>query len=53
MAAYDTVVIGGGHNGLTTAAYLARAYTLASLHSSPIGPRAPIDMHNTTSNITR
>ena len=25
MAAYDTVVIGGGHNGLTTAAYLARA----------------------------
>ena len=25
MAAYDTVIIGGGHNGLTTAAYLARA----------------------------
>jgi phytoene dehydrogenase-like protein len=23
--AYDTIVIGGGHNGLTTAAYLARA----------------------------
>ena len=25
MAVYDGVVIGGGHNGLTTAAYLARA----------------------------
>ena len=25
MTAYDTVIIGGGHNGLTTAAYLARA----------------------------
>ena len=24
-ANYDAVVIGGGHNGLTTAAYLARA----------------------------
>ncbi len=22
---YDAIVIGGGHNGLTTAAYLARA----------------------------
>jgi phytoene dehydrogenase-like protein len=25
MAKYDTIVIGGGHNGLVTAAYLARA----------------------------
>jgi phytoene dehydrogenase-like protein len=25
MAPYDTIVIGGGHNGLVTAAYLARA----------------------------
>lgn len=25
MTAYDTIIIGGGHNGLTTAAYLARA----------------------------
>jgi phytoene dehydrogenase-like protein len=25
MKAYDAIVIGGGHNGLTTAAYLARA----------------------------
>jgi phytoene dehydrogenase-like protein len=25
MARYDTIVIGGGHNGLVTAAYLARA----------------------------
>lgn len=25
MDSYDTIVIGGGHNGLTTAAYLARA----------------------------
>jgi phytoene dehydrogenase-like protein len=22
---YDAIIIGGGHNGLTTAAYLARA----------------------------
>jgi len=25
MAKYDTIIIGGGHNGLVTAAYLARA----------------------------
>ena len=25
MARYDVIVVGGGHNGLTTAAYLARA----------------------------
>ena len=25
MAAHDAIVIGGGHNGLVTAAYLARA----------------------------
>ncbi|HEX3263103.1 MAG TPA: FAD-dependent oxidoreductase, partial [Solirubrobacterales bacterium] len=24
-ASYDAIVVGGGHNGLTTAAYLARA----------------------------
>ena len=25
MAKYDSVIVGGGHNGLVTAAYLARA----------------------------
>ena len=25
MSAYDAIVVGAGHNGLTTAAYLARA----------------------------
>ena len=25
MSPYDTIIIGGGHNGLVTAAYLARA----------------------------
>ena len=27
---YDAIVIGGGHNGLTNAAYLARARAAAS-----------------------
>ena len=25
MATYDAIIIGGGHNGLVTAAYLAKA----------------------------
>ena len=25
MTTYDAIVVGGGHNGLTTAAYLAKA----------------------------
>ena len=31
MTAYDAVVIGAGHNGLTTAAYLTRVWIAAGL----------------------
>ena len=29
---YDAIVVGGGHNGLTTAAYLAKAGQKVSVH---------------------
>lgn len=37
MAEFDGIVVGGGHNGLTTAAYLARAgLKIAVLERSPV-----------------
>ncbi|CAN0330809.1 unnamed protein product, partial [Discosporangium mesarthrocarpum] len=37
MADYDGIIVGGGHNGLTTAAYLARAgLKIAVLERSPV-----------------
>ena len=38
---WDAVIVGGGHNGLTAAAYLARAGARCSSSSAASGSAAP------------